>query len=525
MSSRKSQNRNLAAIDRRIDQRIGKGQVITGIAEVVTEDGRAARVRLLGSGVLTDVAVVRGATITPGDHIILLRPTDNDQWVCLGGYVRRVVNTQGLTSLNNITGLSSPNNVRLLRGPGLMFLTWDTPAQRPDLTWLIQSADITDNEWLSPTTYSRGGSTLVVTGVPGAYQKFRIRAIDKNWNRSGWSGIASGSFGATAVGSGSGESGSSTFIDLLDTPSSFSGEAWNYLRVASMENGIEFVGFPNHDHSGNAGDGDTFDAANLTSGAATDGQVLTADGAGGAAWENVATGSGTGIQTYANAWADEPTGAEGDLWIPSDGATLYRYPASGVGHYGGPLFPITPPDNDEFAWINQGSGSVDLGLPPFIYLSDVALAGNNYRIRKKAQPSTPYQLTVGLMPLSFALNYAMFGIGWRESSSGGLALFRIFYGGGWEIQSMYASNPTTDDYTYYGLHLNALPALLWMRLVNDGVNRSFWYGIDGYHFIKFQETTFDSIIEPDEILFFVNSTQNVMPVGMTVVSWKEESLA
>lgn len=40
-----------------------------------------------------------------------------------------------------------------------------------------------------------------------------------------------------------------------------------------------------HDHSGDAGDGGTFDAANLTSGAATDGQVLTADGAAGAAWE------------------------------------------------------------------------------------------------------------------------------------------------------------------------------------------------------------------------------------------------
>lgn len=52
----------------------------------------------------------------------------------------------------------------------------------------------------------------------------------------------------------------------------------------------------NHDHSGDAGDGGTFDAANLTSGAAADGTVLTADGAGGAAWESVA---GTGDMLYA----------------------------------------------------------------------------------------------------------------------------------------------------------------------------------------------------------------------------------
>jgi len=45
-----------------------------------------------------------------------------------------------------------------------------------------------------------------------------------------------------------------------------------------------------HDHSGDAGDGNTFDAANLTSGEATDGQVLTADGSGGAAWEDAPGG-------------------------------------------------------------------------------------------------------------------------------------------------------------------------------------------------------------------------------------------
>lgn len=48
----------------------------------------------------------------------------------------------------------------------------------------------------------------------------------------------------------------------------------------------------NHDHSGDAGDGGTFDAANLTAGASTDGQVLTSDGAGGAAWESPAAASG-----------------------------------------------------------------------------------------------------------------------------------------------------------------------------------------------------------------------------------------
>jgi hypothetical protein len=42
-----------------------------------------------------------------------------------------------------------------------------------------------------------------------------------------------------------------------------------------------------HAHAGVSGDGGTFDAANLTSAAAGDGTVLTADGSGGAAWEAI----------------------------------------------------------------------------------------------------------------------------------------------------------------------------------------------------------------------------------------------
>jgi hypothetical protein len=57
-------------------------------------------------------------------------------------------------------------------------------------------------------------------------------------------------------------------------------KAINALRAGGITTTIS-----NHDHSGDVGDGDTFDAANLTSGAAVDGYVLTADGSAGAAWE------------------------------------------------------------------------------------------------------------------------------------------------------------------------------------------------------------------------------------------------
>jgi glycerophosphoryl diester phosphodiesterase len=71
----------------------------------------------------------------------------------------------------------------------------------------------------------------------------------------------------------------------------------NYVLTADGSGGAAWETLPalaNHDHSGDAGDGGTFDAANLTSSTATDGYVLTADGSGGAAWEAVAGGEGIG---------------------------------------------------------------------------------------------------------------------------------------------------------------------------------------------------------------------------------------
>jgi hypothetical protein len=67
-----------------------------------------------------------------------------------------------------------------------------------------------------------------------------------------------------------------------------------YILIADGAGGSAFEIFPDHDHSGDAGDGGVFDAANLGSGAATDGYVLTADGVGGSAWEEPTTSGSSG---------------------------------------------------------------------------------------------------------------------------------------------------------------------------------------------------------------------------------------
>jgi len=65
----------------------------------------------------------------------------------------------------------------------------------------------------------------------------------------------------------------------------------------------------------------SIDAADLGSGAGTDGYVLTADGAGGAAWEAAAAG-GSSV-TVSDSAPVSPS--NGDLWFKSDTGVLYIY--------------------------------------------------------------------------------------------------------------------------------------------------------------------------------------------------------
>lgn len=85
--------------------------------------------------------------------------------------------------------------------------------------------------------------------------------------------------------------GDAAFEDLPALDALGSGSATDgHVLTADGAGGAAFEALPalgNHDHSGDAGDGGSFDAGNLGSGSATDGQVLTADGAGGAAFEAV----------------------------------------------------------------------------------------------------------------------------------------------------------------------------------------------------------------------------------------------
>lgn len=276
MSSPNNPSREIAAIDKRIGRKVGR-QIITGVAEVVTPDGRSARVRLAGSNTLTDVAIMRSATVSPGDTVVLVRPIGSEIWICLGAFFRRIVNALGITTQLGTPGLAPPNGITALGESGMLVCYWEVPPQRPDLTFHVQVTDITDSTWESAVTYRRGGSYLLLFVDPGTQKKFRVRSVDSEWNKSGWSPtvqatatgfietgneanlpatpigeyfaidtdilyIGDGTTWHALAGSGvTGVGGADTFLELTDTPASYSGQSLKYTRVNAGETGLEFA--------------------------------------------------------------------------------------------------------------------------------------------------------------------------------------------------------------------------------------------------------------------------------------------
>ena len=238
-------------------------------------------------------------------------------------------------------------------------------------------------------------------------------------------------------------------------------------------------------------------------------------------------GGGSVSDTYANL---PSAGVNGRLFLPSDGFSVLRDSGSAWVPWG-PLFPLTDPNLQTWAWINQTSGgqsgSVDTSAGG-VYVSTPALAGDNLRIRKKAAPSTPYTITAGFLPNLAPANYSMGGLVFRESSSGKLVSYHLVVNSASNI-GVYVENNRWNSPTAIFNNANQFtPAnlqfgnpLLWLRIADDGTNRIFSISGDGRHWITTWTIGRTDHLTADEVGFFVSATNGTYDAGMWLLSWKE----
>jgi hypothetical protein len=239
---------------------------------------------------------------------------------------------------------------------------------------------------------------------------------------------------------------------------------------------------------------------------------------------DLTSGSGSGNASYTDAYATHPTPvSSGDLFFPSNGVGLERYDGSEWLPWG-PIFPLTPPVNGDFSWVNQGTGSVTAATGS-IYLLAPSIGSNSnaLRIRKKSAPSTPYTITVALLSPNLRESYISYGIGFRESSSGKLHLLSIQGSTEYNallLASIKHSDPSTFHSSYALDYLSAAP--LFLRMSDDGTNRAFSFSVDGQNFIPYHSVSRTDYLTADEVCFWANSAHATWPSAATLLSWKEE---
>lgn len=203
----------------------------------------------------------------------------------------------------------------------------------------------------------------------------------------------------------------------------------------------------------------------------------------------------------------------------------------GVGSGGGnisgygPLFPLTDPTLQTWAWVNQGDATVATNVvagSKWISLEAPIQASRNLRIRKKATPSAPYVVDVTFLVTRPVWGDAgVAGVLWRESSSGKLVTYTtLILSGAAKLSGDKWNSPTSANSGYFQFVAPGIGVGLVFRLLDDGTNRECWLSLDGLNFILVHSVGRTDFMTADEIGFLAEG-YHTGTTFMNVLSWYE----
>lgn len=217
-----------------------------------------------------------------------------------------------------------------------------------------------------------------------------------------------------------------------------------------------------------------------------------------------------------DAYANLVAFASGRIAFPTDGSSLLRDSGSAFAPWG-PIFPLTPPVDGDFSWVNQGSATVD-ATKGGIHLNDPANASLALRVRVKTAPATPYAITAAVV-VHLVGTAGGGGLCFRESGTGELQTFSFDPTPFLNIQKW--DSPTVFNSSYISrTFYNPWP--LFMRIADDGANRICSLSQDGQNFLQVHSIGRTDFLTADQVGFFAVSNSASWNVGISVLSWKEE---
>lgn len=291
-----------------------------------------------------------------------------------------------------------------------------------------------------------------------------------------------------------------------------------------------------HASSHSAGGSDPINVEDLDANSGTDGDVLTLVG-GLPSWEAPTGGGGSPGGSPSGdpadiiltaSYASRPAaGSEGRLFLPNNGFYIERDSGSAWVPWG-PIFPMTPPVDGDFAWVNQGSATVSTTNGGIALVAQAA-AGNSMKIRKKAAPATPYTITIAFIPNMIGTpgtDAPGMGLLFRQSSDGKIVTCNTV------ITSAVANaastvvrtqkyNSATSFSANYVSYAYQPGGIVWLRITDNGVNRISSISFDGVNFLDFHTVGRTDFLTADEVGFWVDANNANNAVVMQLLSWKE----
>lgn len=303
------------------------------------------------------------------------------------------------------------------------------------------------------------------------------------------------------------------------------------------------------------------DAASLSSGSASDGYVLTADGLGGAAWESppvvvsdasditytpavaadwdsdadpgstmdaldqlaervddLEGAGGGGDSTYTATYASRPAASnDGDLFLPSDGFVIERDTGAAWVPWG-PVFPLVAPPLTGWSWDNQGLANIDTSKGTLCLYCPADTDDNHFIYR--TSPSVPYTIVLAALVTAANTNYVSFGFGWTDNDLKYDYLRLLSNGGIWSVTRLKMNSANSmNSYTEYSKwSLGQGP--LFVKLEDDNSNRKVSLSSDGVYWTEIMSVGRTNFITPTRVALCVNSRSSFR-TNVNVISWKE----
>lgn len=227
-----------------------------------------------------------------------------------------------------------------------------------------------------------------------------------------------------------------------------------------------------------------------------------------------------------SAFSSRPAaGIPGRIFLPTDGFQV-QVDTGTVWQGWGPFFPFTKVDDTPFAWVNQGTSTLSVSKDSLVLFTGGAGSGGNQHLRVKTAPATPYTITAffsGTTPLK---SFHSYGLTFRESSTGKLALCDVVAvtDADFDIRSTKWNTATSFNADYR--IINSMK-YSWLRIGDDGANRTCSFSADGQHWILFHSVTrLDFLTTGANQVGFAVADENIATPnsGETVAvhSWKEQ---